>query len=110
MQVRTKRFEILLSPEEEEIIQARMEKMGIQNMSAYLRKMALNGYCVRLDVPEINETLSLLRRCSNNMNQYAKRANENGSIYRTDIQDIKDKFDGIRDLMKQILSRLASIQ
>ena len=37
-----------VTPEERELIEAKMAQLGTQNMAAYLRKMALDGYVVRL--------------------------------------------------------------
>ena len=71
MAKRDKRIHFLVSKEEEEQIQARMELIGVKNRNAYLRKMALNGYCINLDLRDVKELVSLLRRCSNNLNQYA---------------------------------------
>ena len=79
-----------------------MGEAGIRNMSAYVRKMVLDGICVKLDLEDVRELSTLLRRCSNNLNQYAKRANETGSIYADDIKDW--------ELSRQSLLRLASIQ
>jgi hypothetical protein len=87
-----------------------MNEAGIQNMSAYIRKMALSGICVKLDLQDVREMLVLLRRCSNNLNQYAKRANESGSIYAADIDDLKVRLDEIWELARQSLVRLSSIQ
>lgn len=61
-------------------------------MGAYLRKMAIDGYVVRLDLSDITELVSLLRRSSNNLNQYTKRAHETGSIYSTNIEDLLQKL------------------
>lgn len=58
-----------VTPEERELIEAKMAQLGTQNMAAYLRKMALDGYVVRLELPELREMVSLLRRSSNNLNQ-----------------------------------------
>ena len=85
-------------------------EMGIRSKSAYLRKMALDGYCVKLDLQDVKELVSLLRRCSNNLNQYAKRANETGSIYQEDIQDLQARLDEIWQCARELLSRLASVQ
>ena len=57
----------------------------------------------------MKELVSLLRRCSNNLNQYAKRANETGSIYQADIQDLQERLDGIWTDMKEVLVHLSSI-
>ena len=56
-----------------------MAQLGTQNMAAYLRKMALDGYVVRLELPELREMVSLLRRSSNNLNQLTRRVHETGS-------------------------------
>lgn len=80
----------LASKEEVERIHEKMDELGIRSMGAYLRKMALDGYCIRLDLQDVKALVSLLRICSNNLNQYAKRANETGSIYRADIEDYRD--------------------
>ena len=87
-----------------------MEQLGTKNMGAYLRKMALDGYCVNLDFSDIRELVSLLRRCSNNLNQYAKKANETGSIYAEDIADLQKQQNKLWEAMKEILARLATIQ
>ena len=52
----------------------------------------------------------LLRYCSNNLNQYAKRANATGSIYTEDIKDLQNRQNEIREITKEILARLATIQ
>ena len=75
-------FQLRLSAEERKAIEERMAKIGVKNFSAYLRKMALNGYYIVLDLSDVKELLRLLRICSNNLNQYAKKANETDSIYK----------------------------
>lgn len=101
---------LLLSQDEIDRIHAKMEEAGIRNMSAYLRKMALDGICVKLELEDVRELLSLLRRCSNNLNQYAKRANETGSIYAADIEDLQKRMDEIWEQSRQSLLRLAGIR
>lgn len=98
-----------LTQSEIELMKTKMEKVGILNQSAYLRKMALNGYCVHLDLQDIKELVSVLRICSNNLNQYAKRANQTGSIYEADIKDLQDRLEQIWQISKDILSTLSSI-
>lgn len=88
----------------------KMESLNIQNASAYLRKMALDGYCLRLDLPEIRKMTTLLSRCGNNLNQYAKRANQTGSIYEEDIRDLKKQFDRIESAVQKILGELLYVR
>lgn len=90
-------------------IRAKMEEVGVVNMSAYIRKMALDGYCVKLDLQDLKELVRLLRICSNNLNQYAKKANETGNIYQADIQDLQVRLDDLWQAAKELLVRLASI-
>lgn len=110
MQTRTKRIHFLVSPEEEAQIHMKMSELGIRNRNAYLRKMALDGYCIKLELKDVKELVSLLRRCSNNLNQYAKRANETGSIYAADMNDLQNRLDEIWTEMKEVLVHLSSIQ
>lgn len=98
-----------VSKEDRARIRAKMEEVGVVNMSAYIRKMALDGYCVKLDLQDVKELIRLLRICSNNLNQYAKKANETGNIYLTDIQDLQVRLDALWQAAKELLTRLASI-
>ena len=100
----------LASKEEVERIHQTMDELGIRSMGAYLRKMALDGYCINLDLQDVKELVSFLRICSNNLNQYAKRANETGSIYEADIKDLQERLETIWADMKEVLVRLSSIQ
>lgn len=91
-------------------IREKMQELGTHNMAAYLRKMALDGYCIRLDLGDLKKVVSLMRYASNNLNQYAKKANETGSIYLEDIQDLKIRFEQIWSELKEIHIRFASIE
>lgn len=100
----------LASKEEVERIHQKMEEIGVRSMGAYLRKMALDGYCINLELQDVKTLISLLRICSNNLNQYAKKANETGSIYEVDIKDLQDRLEEIWLEMKEVLLHLSSIQ
>lgn len=100
----------LASKEKVQRIHEKMDELGIRSMGAYLRKMALDGYCINLDLQDVKELVSLLRRCSNNLNQYAKRANETGNIYESDIRDLQERLEEIWTDMKEVLVCLSSIQ
>ena len=110
MKERSKEIHVLLTPEEFDQIHRRMEEAGIRNRSAFIRKMALDGIVVKLDLPEVRELTSLLRRSSNNLNQIAKRANTTGSFYEDDINDMKEKQERIWELAKEIVARLSEIR
>lgn len=110
MMKREKQLLVRISDEDKARIQAKMEEAGILNMSAYVRKMALDGICVKLDLQEVRQLIVLLQRCSNNLNQYAKRANETGSVYAADIEDLQTRLEEIWELSRQSLARLANIR
>ena len=99
-----------VTPEEREMIESKMEQYGTSNMAAYLRKISIDGYVVRLDLPELREMVSLLRRSSNNLNQIAKRVNETSRIYDADIDCLKANQEKIWSAANGILTRLASIK
>ncbi len=100
---------VRVTKEEWKKIHDRMREAGMKNMSAYIRKMALNGYLIHLDLSDVREVLRLLRISSNNLNQFAKRANETGSIYETDIKELKKTHQELLSMMGEILDRLSSI-
>lgn len=109
MRTKDQQINIRISQKEKECIKRRMEEMGVENMSAFILKMALNGYCVKLDLKDVKEMVFLLRMCSNNLNQYAKKANETGSIYQRDIVDLKVRLDRLWASSKEIVERLSGI-
>lgn len=86
-----------------------MEQAGISNIAAYLRKMAIDGYVVKLELPELRDFISLLRRTSNNFNQIARRVNSTDRIYADDIAEMKNLLEQIWEADNQILEKLASI-
>lgn len=79
-------------------------------MAAYLRKMAIDGYVVKLDLPELRELVSLLRYSSNNLNRLTKRAHETGRIYEADLEDIQQNQERIWTAAEQIVSALAALK
>lgn len=91
------------------LITDKMRQSGFRNRDAYLRKMAVDGYCVKLDLPEIRKLTSLMRYSSNNLNQYAKKANESGRVDPRDIEELQKRFNETYDLENEILESLARI-
>ena len=100
---------VWVRPDELEVIRERMAEAGIRNMSAYIRKMALDGYCLNLDLPQLRRMAYLLQMCSNNLNQVAKRVNESNQLYAADIEDLRHRLDELIGIGKQILSKLSEL-
>ena len=86
---------IRMSETERAQIRERMEEFGTTNMSAFIRKMAIDGYVVKLELPELKEMTRLLASYSNNLNQIAKRVNSMGNIYAADIEEVQHQMDDL---------------
>ena len=99
-----------VTPEERAMIEQKMAQLGTTNMAAYLRKMAIDGYVVNLELPELGELVSLLRRSSNNLNQLSRRVHETGRFYDADLEDLRQSHDRLWDAAQKILISLAKIQ
>ena len=63
------RVEFVMSEQEAELVKEHMAEMGITNLSAYLRKMAVDGYIIHLDMSDIQEMIRRLRIWYNNVNR-----------------------------------------
>ena len=90
-----------VSPEEKEIIDKKMELLGTHNQRAYLRKMAVDGY--------VKELAALLRTCSNNLNQIARRVNSTGNLYEEDIADLKTRYGELWGAFSSLLSKFEDL-
>jgi len=99
-----------VTPAERALIERKMAQLGTSNMAAYLRKMAIDGYVVNLELPELREMVSLLRRSSNNLNQLTRRVHETGRFYDADLEELRQSYDGLWDAAQKILTSLAKLQ
>ena len=86
-----------------------MASLGVQNMSAYIRKMALNGYVLHVDLAPVKELVSLLRRCSNNINQVAIQANTYGGIYPEEIAQLQKDYAALWEPLSDLLKKLSAV-
>lgn len=100
---------IRVSQEDQEAIRAKMEQAGIKNKSAYIRKMAVDGYVIVLDLSDVKEVIRLLRENSNNLKQFTKTTKETGIIDLEDINVLQTQQDKIWELVGDILVRLSNI-
>lgn len=95
---------------EKKMIDQKMAQMGTERLGVYLRKMALDGYVVKLELADMKELLSLVRYAGNNLNQLAKRANERGQIFDTDIDGLKEEFARVQESLQSILLQLSNLR
>ena len=92
-----------LTEEEHGILLARMRDTGISNREDYLRRMALTGYILRLDMSEVREALRLMSNATSNINQLSKRANETRSIYAHDMVQLRDEVGNLRTQVANVM-------
>ena len=100
---------VRFSPDEMQMIQEKMRQFGTTNFSAFVRKMAIDGYVVKLALPELKELVSLLRYSSNNLNQLTKHVHETGRIYDADLEDLRQSQERLWDAAQSILAALSKL-
>ena len=91
------------------MVREKMAQYGTDNLSAYVRKMCIDGYMVKLDFPELKEMVSLLRYSSNNLNQLTKRVHQTGRIYDADLEELHRNQDALWEVAKTVLNSLAKL-
>ena len=99
-----------VSERERNLIEQKMTLAGVHNMSAFIRKMSIDGYVVNLEIPELKECAKLLRYTSNNVNQIARTINSGGAVYPDEVNDICIKQDETNRLFGNILAQLSRLQ
>lgn len=106
--VRCMPINVWVRPDEMEVIQGRMAEAGISNLSAYVRKMTLNGYVLHVDLSDIRELVALQRRCANNLNQVAVHANTYG-IYPSEIAALQKDYADLWEPLSELLKKLSAV-
>ena len=101
---------IRFTQDELDMIHTKMAQFGTTNFSAFVRKMAIDGYVVKLELLELKEMVSLFRYTSNNLNQLTKRVHETGRIYDADLEDLQQSHERLWDAVRDILSALAKLK
>lgn len=98
----------MVSEEELALIRERMAEAGVRNLGAYVRKMALNGYVLHVDLSDIRELVALQRRCANNLNQVAIHANTYG-IYPSEIATLQKDYADLWEPLSELIKLLTAI-
>lgn len=106
---RSVHLHVMVSEVEQALIAQRMAEAGIRNMGAYMRKMALNGYVLNVDLAPVRELVSLQRRCSNNLNQVAIQANTYGGVYPEEIKTLQKDYAALWGPLSNLLKQLAAV-
>ena len=99
---RTRPNQILffVSDDEKKIIKAKMAQLGTKNMGAYLRKMAIDGYIIKVDYTQQKKLAAAVSRVASNINQICRRINSTGRCYEDDVAELKARQAEIWELLK----------
>ena len=108
--VRKIQLNFRVTEQERRLIEDRMQELGTTNREAYLRKIAIDGMIVKLEVQELKEIVSLMRRTSNNVNQIARRLNETGRIYEVDIADVQKQQEQLWNTLNRLMTQISGIR
>ena len=107
---RDKLITVWVTEDELAKINANMEKLGTSNLSAYLRKMAITGLIVQLDIPELKQIVSLMRRTSANINQMAKHINQGDTVAVQQVDGLHEQQEEIWAGIRGVLQQLSTLQ
>ena len=106
---RSKQLKIWVSPEEQDMIRQKMAEFGTENMGAFVRKMVIDGYILKLDLPELREVSRHIGYLDNNINQMARKVNAGKTVYKEDVNEIQTQFDMVCKLQRKIIRQLSKL-
>ena len=94
------RIEFCVTEQERQLIQSKMAQLGTRNMGAYLRKMAIDGYIIKVDYTQQNKLAAAVSRAATNINHVCRRINSTGHFYEDDVAELKERQKEIWRLLK----------
>ena len=106
---RSKQLKIWISQEEQDMIRQKMAEFGTDNMGAFVRKMVIDGYILKLDLPELREVSRHIGYLDNNINQMARNVNAGRTVYKEDVDEIQAQFNTVCKLQRKIIRQLSKL-
>ena len=106
---RSKQLKIWISQEEQNMIRQKMAEFGTDNMGAFVRKMVIDGYILKLDLPELREVSRHIGYLDNNINQMARKVNAGKTVYKEDVDEIQAQFNMVCKLQRKIIRQLSKL-
>ena len=106
---RSKQLKIWISQEEQDMIRQKMAEFGTDNMGAFVRKMVIDGYIIKLDLPELREVSRHIGYLDNNINQMARKVNAGKTVYKEDVDEIQAQFNTVCKLQRKIIRQLSKL-
>ncbi len=96
----------MVTPEEKQQLDSKMLQFGTKNMGAYLRKMSIDGMVIKKDYSDIRKLLGEIGKIGSNINQIAKRANENLHIHQAEVEEVLRRQAEVEGLIKELLRKI----
>ena len=106
---RSKQLKIWISQEEQNMIRQKMAEFGTDNMGAFVRKMVIDGYIIKLDLPELREVSRHIGYLDNNINQMVRKVNAGRTVYKEDVDEIQAQFNTVCKLQRKIIRQLSKL-
>ena len=106
---RSKQLKIWISQEEQNMIRQKMAEFGTDNMGAFVRKMVIDGYILKLELPELREVSRHIGYLDNNINQMARKVNAGKTVYKEDVDEIQAQFNTVCKLQRKIIRQLSKL-
>ena len=103
------RFSVRFTQEQYIKLHERMSETGFKTMNSYIKKMALNGYIINLDLEPIAEPIKLMRNISSNINQISARVNSTDNVYAEDVEELKDHYSQLAGCVSEIMSYISKL-
>jgi len=98
-----------LNEAEQVLMEQKMSEANIRNREAYIRRMVLDGHVLKIDFTHVKRLTWLLSNATNNLNQLAKRANEERSVKVVDIASLRHELDEVWAEVKLAMRKLAKV-
>ena len=96
------RIEFCVTEQEKKLIESKMAQLGTRNMGAYLRKMAIDGYIIKVDYTEQKKLAAAVSRAATNMEHFCRRFNGRGHLWAEDFGGVKERDGGGCPLLREV--------
>ena len=103
---RNVRLRFDLTDKEKELFERKKEESRAKSMSHFIRKTFLEKEIYEVDLEPLRDLYETLSVATNKINQIAKRVNQTGIIYKSDIDDMKKSIDDFSKEQRAIHSLL----
>ena len=98
--LRDKQLNIRVTEYEYQLILERMKQSGSASLREFVVDSATNGFLINVDYSDIKDLAYEINRIGNNINQIAHKINSEGSIYKTEIEEVQDNVDKIWKILR----------